>query len=236
MRKNSRIPYLLVSWSVGLLVFVGCSNSVETNINTCQIDRDCSAGLSCQSGLCRSAEDQSVVSVCEVDQDCLSGQWCQSGICMGDAVDGELPVANDCGVTSDCPINQYCNPAVGQCQNLLETWCRESQQCDPATPICTASDRSQTGQCVECQTAAECITGYCSAAGLCETNPDGNYGGDNSSGSNEDSDGTDMAVLIITTMVGPATTHVRSCWYGDGQCGETLSPSRPRLYCEFGVF
>ena len=79
MRKNSRIPYLLVSWSVGLLVFVGCSNSVETNINTCQIDRDCRAGLSCQSGLCRSAEDQSVVSVCEVDQDCLSGQWCQSG-------------------------------------------------------------------------------------------------------------------------------------------------------------
>jgi hypothetical protein len=142
----------------------GCPTSVTT-ATSCKGDRDCPAGQLCVNGECFAGRaDGGVTAACYSDSQCQAidpALVCNSaGLC-------DLPsTGSACTVTSDCPIDQFCNFQSQVCVALQPGYCRQASQC--AGQQCSAT-AGGVGRCVECLTGADCPSGTCQANGTCAT-------------------------------------------------------------------
>ena len=148
-----------------LLVAAGCSRPVEPLAGPCADDRDCLVGEVCSAGTC----SVSGVSTCVTDLDCdpAASEVCNAGVCAVRTTAGDGDGA--CTATATCPVDEFCNTALGLCSPLLAGWCRQDDQCGTATPLCSNRDQGDTvpGRCVECLGDSDCSAGTCQAPGLC---------------------------------------------------------------------
>ena len=221
--RTSRPPILL------FLFALSCAGPIEPVTDSCTVDRDCQAGQLCAEGLCQSSSVQTAATVCEFSSDCALGQWCEAGVCMGDVQGSSVSSDSVCANTAECPMDQYCNPAVNRCQNLLESWCRESQQCPAESPVCSAQSSDLPGQCVECLTGSECLTGYCSPQGRCGEDPNGIPDASENGTSGEDNEGSTNEGSNDNGSDEPSDDDPCSVfgWYGDGVCDEFCAVPDP---------
>jgi len=141
-----------------LLLAAQCTPAAVTD-GACNTDGDCSDGQICVNGSCAGGDGIP----CNDDDACPAGHICgAAGLCE----EGEHEVVT-CRVTSDCPLDQYCNTSFenGMCMPLQQGSCRDSTQC-PGSQICSAFPGG-VGQCVECTRNSECASGECRPDGTC---------------------------------------------------------------------
>jgi hypothetical protein len=156
---RSPLPLLAVA---AAFVFVACPTKVGPANGTCDTDRDCAAGQTCQEGLCVEGGGAG----CTIDTECNVnvGEVCNQTThqCEPGSTSG------GCGNTSECPITQFCNTSTGLCADLAPGFCRNASQCtSPDLPVCSAANENVPGRCVECTSPADCGGAACVNPGVC---------------------------------------------------------------------
>ena len=119
---------------------IGCAGTVGTS--TCRSNADCATGETCLDGSCMANSGE--LEGCSMDADCdiAAGESCVGGVCSRSVLS---ETGDPCQVTTQCPMDQYCNSASMTCEALLEDWCREASQCDASMPLCSSADPGVPG-------------------------------------------------------------------------------------------
>ncbi len=128
----------------------------------CVFDSQCSAGLTCSSGMCvvRDAGADLGAS-CTVDSDCVSGGMCRENACV--LAPGACVANGDCLSWQACGTDHHCALAAGKC-----SW---NADCD-SWKTCNLSSYSCTLLPGRCDTAANCKTWQtCDATNTCLAKP-----------------------------------------------------------------
>jgi hypothetical protein len=149
------------------IVVVACGRPIDAVGTACGDDRDCSLGEVCSGGICNAGG----LETCVTDLDCdpSADEVCNNGICAP-STGGPAGSGGACTETASCPIDTFCNTAIGSCTALLDGWCRTDTQCGAASPLCSnaAQGPSVPGRCVECLGDSDCGgSGTCQAPGIC---------------------------------------------------------------------
>jgi hypothetical protein len=136
----SRVRFALVVFAA--LWLAACAQGQAAQ---CEIDGDCAADQSCQSGTCAPR--------CATDADCPQGRLCESGVCL-------LPAR--CQSSDDCRIDEVCDNRV--CVRQISE-CEADRDCPPG-------QRCDGGGCVPAGlTDLECVTrGDCAPGESCVDN------------------------------------------------------------------
>ena len=119
----------------------------------CRTDVDCGAGTICEQGQCQTG--------CRQDGQCGPGQICDQGECRpgcrddADCQNGSCDLVNwqcvgfDCNTKDDCQLGQVC------IDHVCVPGCEFDRDC-PAPLVCSPAAGSY-GQCVDCNTDADCL-------------------------------------------------------------------------------
>jgi hypothetical protein len=199
MLPRPRVSPRLGLGLLGLWALAGCSHELAPL--GCLEDLECVAGEMCVEGACVPEK----VTACQSDEQCDTGgaERCLAGVCQAAAG----ATGGTCLATRDCPLDRYCNTAVGQCQALLAGWCRQEAQCTDTSALCSATTSDVPGRCVECLVDGDCQQGTCVNPGSCQSSEGTPIGNDNPlPPGNNNGDPSDPCEV--------------NAWYGDGTCDE----------------
>jgi len=152
-----------------LLIAAACGRPIDPVGTPCATDTDCLASEACSAGVCTAGG----VTACVTDLDCdpNNDEVCSAGVCAparGSSQGGGGGGA--CTATAECPIDSFCNTAIGACAPLLDGWCRQTTQCPAEAAFCSNVNQggeAVPGRCVECLADADCNGGTCQAPGVC---------------------------------------------------------------------
>src|SRR4051812_25970904 len=146
---------------LGLVALAACPTKVGPAGGSCDTDRDCTAGQTCQANVCAEGTGAG----CTLDTDCNVnvGEVCNQTThqCEPGGVSG------GCANTSECPVTQFCNTSTGLCADLAPGFCRNDSQCQTSLPVCSAANENVPGRCVECTSDADCGGAACVNPGVC---------------------------------------------------------------------
>jgi hypothetical protein len=227
------LTLVLAAIAVFALLLPGCARRLPDATTSCDTDADCEAGGVCVDNSCTGIGPGTIVP-CDGDEECGAGESCVNNACTQVGSTS----STTCSVVSDCTSDQFCNTSTGQCQALLDGWCRESTQCAAPAAICSAPDTNSLGRCVECLRDADCGSGgRCVQPGVCENT---GTGGDTNGGTNggdtnggETNGGTNGGDTNGTGNGGTGDICADNGWYGDGTCDTTCPQPDPD--CEGGT-
>lgn len=168
---------VVLAFFTGSLFLGGCVSTAVSG-TSCSTDSDCADDQLCVNGSCFSSRTNGQTP-CTSDAECGSGSVCAaSGYC--EAQTG----GQSCSVTTDCPIDQYCNFSLQDrvCAPLASGACRQASQCTGGL-LCSAATGG-VGRCVQCLTNSDCPSNHCNSDGTCT----GGIGTDSGATDNASSD------------------------------------------------
>lgn len=127
------------------------------NAPSCSTDADCaSLGLVCDLTAGSPSQGYCINGIeCPNGTECPNGQVCVAGRCAG---------ANCITQPSLCTSTQMCDTATGMCVDIMTGACTVDTDCATGQYCNTAVGQCQTG----CRSNADCGTGVCNAAHMCE--------------------------------------------------------------------
>ena len=162
-------PVLLLA---GSLIPIGCGD------DSADCDPACSAGFTCDDGLC--IMDQAPV----CDPACGIGAVCVNGQCISESPGQCIPACSGGAICQDgkCALDTsgQCNPPCQDGLECINGQCMTSEACDPA---CEAGFTCVLGQCSKdqppqcdpaCQAGSNCVDGQCVPVARGDCKPQGN--------------------------------------------------------------